>query len=75
MVLMTTTKVIKIGLSRISDNLIFKKRVKERICGFLRIFTYTEDGLFKVRLDYVRVKECPAGLETPIGAINGRKLL
>ncbi len=41
-----------------------------RTCGFLSIFTYTGDWLFKVRLRYSRVKECPArlgrqGLEIP----------
>ena len=37
--------------------------VKGRIrsCGFLRIFTYTNDGLFKVRLG--KGNERPAGLE------------
>ncbi len=49
-------------------------RVKERIrsCRFLRIFIYT-DGLFYVSLGYVRVNECPAGLEPTAGARNWRK--
>ena len=34
-----------------------------RSCWFLRIFTYTDDGLIYVRLGYVRVKECLAELE------------
>ncbi len=31
-------------------------RERNQSCGFLRIFTYTVDGLF-----LVRVNECPAG--------------
>ncbi len=43
-------------------------------CGFLRIFTYTDDdGFFKFRLGKVRVKECPGGLELPAVARNRKK--
>ncbi len=39
--------------------------VKGRIrsCRFLRIFTYTDDGLFQVRLGYMSVNEYPVGLK------------
>ncbi len=37
---------------------------RTRSCGFLHIFTYTDDGLFKIWLVYVRAKECPKGLES-----------
>ncbi len=41
---------------------------------FLLTFTYTDDGLYKLRLDYVRVRECSAGLEIgPAGARKRRK--
>ena len=49
--------------------------VKSRIrsCGFLRIFTYTNDELFQVWLGYLKVNDCPAGLEPPAGARKRRK--
>ena len=39
----------------------FLVKGKIRSCRFRRIFTYTDDGLFLVRLGYVRVNDCPAG--------------
>ncbi len=44
-----------------------------RSCGFLRIFTYTDHGILKVRLGKVRIKEGPAGLEPSKWAKNKRK--
>ncbi len=48
---------------------IFRVKGRIRSCGFLRIFTYM--GYFRC-IGCSRVKECPAGLELPAGAINTR---
>ncbi len=47
-----------------------------RSCGFLRIFTYTDDELFQVGLGYLRGNDFSAGLEHPEEALEkGEKLL
>ncbi len=44
-----------------------ERRVKGRIrgCVFHRIFTHTDDGL-----GYLRVNDCPAGLNLPAGGLK-----
>ena len=54
-------------LNSIFIEVFFRVKGRIRSCGFLRIFTYTDDGLMSAPQGW---ESSPAGLETPAGARN-----
>ena len=64
-------------MSRVLLNKIFWVKGRRRSCRFLRIFTYTDQELFQVRLGLKSVpqgqKISPAGLEPPAESRKRRK--
>ena len=62
-----------IQIKMIHEQLNYWVMERKRSCGFHRIFTVAFERLFQVKLGYVNVNDCSAGLEPPAVARNRRK--